>query len=466
MSSTKPTPPRADAAPSRSLGIVVVLVVAVAAIFLITRAPVDHRGQLEETVASAEPLESAATPPPPPPRCSRTSRDEFRVGKNSVPERQPAPDEGDPTEEDEDLAAAFGAEVSRAATTQAGFAVGVRLDTGSGAEAGIVTVDGSGKNGRLIELGRSRGDFDAPLVTPLGDDVLVSFLEPNASGGTLKVGTLRGAAAPKWSVELDLSRDESLAFDVASGPRAVVVAWDDVTKDGKLARVVWSSLDPRAEHIARKPAAASSKAVDAETPRIVPRPGGFWLAYIARKTVALPKKDDDEALDRSPKGDRYAAEKIDPSWLELLPLDEAGAPIGVARAVTDKNGHALSFDLATTASGEALLAWRDDDTPSGSHGGRVSLMAIPLSGGERTQVLVESDVGSGSPTLLPGWVAIPNASGLAMLAPLAADGSLGGELRLEPAIGAGEPLHAHDATLLVATSVGTAIDLVAVECRP
>jgi hypothetical protein len=463
---SSPKPPEGKT--PRSLGLAAVLVVAVGAALLLSKAPVDRRGVEEEAAPTAEPTSSTATPSAPPPRCSRAGTNRFRIGKNSI-EEPSKPEDGSPDgadEEDGDLAAAFGAEVSRANLARGGFAVGVRLDTGSGAEAGVALVDAESSSGKLVDLGRSRGDFDAPLVAPVGEDVLVALLEPNASGGTLRVGALHGEAPPRWTVELDLSRDESLAFDLATGPKSIVVAWDDVTKDGKLSRVVWAGLDARGERIERKPSVASGKSVDAESPRVVARPGGFWLAYIARKQVSLPKKDDDDALDRNPKGDRYAAEKIDPSWLELLPLDEAGAPIGSPRALTEKSGHVLTFDLSSTAAGEALLAWRDDDTPSGSHGGRVSLMAVPLAGGERTQLVAESDVGSGSPTLLGGWVAVPNAAGLAMLAPLGPDGALAGDLRLEPSVGAGDPLFAKGEAVLVATSVGTAIDLLTVTCKP
>ena len=48
-------------------------------------------------------------------------------------------------------------------------------------------------------------------------------------------------------LELEQGRDESLAFDLAPGPKAVIVAWDEVTRDGKLARVLWSALRKRTD---------------------------------------------------------------------------------------------------------------------------------------------------------------------------------------------------------------------------
>lgn len=461
--SSESTPSTPPVAPSRfGLGILTAVVVAVAVAW-VWKSPIDRRQSQSEPVASAESEANGETPPPAPPRCVRSSDATHRIGKPG-PIEESAP--GGDDERDEDLAAAFGAEVSRAVRTGSGFALGVRLDSESGAQGGVALVERDVKSGSLVDLGRSRGDFDAPLVTATDDGLVAALLEPNASGGALKVAVLRADASPRWTVELELARDESLAFDLAAGPKAVVLAWDDVTKNGETARVVWTALDAHGEKVKRKPAAASSKAVDAETPRVVTRPGGFWLAYIARKSVKLPAKDGDDVLGRTPEGDRYAAEKIDPSWIELLPLDESGSPVGSARAVTERSGHALSFDLATTEKGDALIAWRDDDTPSGSHGGRVSLLGAALAGGERRQLLVDSDVGAGSPTLLDGWVSVPNSLGQAMLAPLGPDGEVNGELRLEPAIGAGDPLAARGDTLLVATSLGTAVELTTVRCTP
>lgn len=465
------TPPRHDAPrgdsperPSTSLetaakSLAVVALIAGAATWVF-RAPVDRKGAFEETEPTAEPTSSGDSAPPPPPRCARAGTASYRIGK-AQPPSEATPDDDDPAE----FAAAFGVEVGRAVAFGDEFLVGVRHDTEGGASAAVARVSADAATGTLLDLGRSRGDFDAPLVATSASGWLAALLEPNASGATLRLGVSGSGSAPSLDVELEQGRDESLAFDVAPGSSAMVVTWDDVTKDGKLARVLAATLDAAGKKRVGGPVVVSRKEVDAETPRVVPRAGGFWLAYIARKSLALPKKDDDRVLDRNEKGDRYAAEKIDPSWLEVLPLDERGAPTGAPRAITPESGHVLSFDLATRPDGGALLTFRDDDTPSGSHGGRVSLMAVTASGGTEAQVVAEHDVGAGVPTLLPGFLAVPNAAGKTMLAPLDERGAVVGELRLEPAFGTGEPLVAHGDRVLVATSAGTAIDLSVVLCK-
>jgi hypothetical protein len=433
------------------------------AAYWVVRAPVDRKGMTEETSPLAEPTASSETPPPPPPRCARVgTHPGYRLGTF-----KPRDDEAEEADDDPaERAAAFGVEVSRAIALGEEFLVGVRNDGASGASAAVARIAADATTGKTIELGRSRGDFDAPLVAAYDGGWIAGILEPNASGATLRLGVSRVDEPPRLEIEIDQGRDESLAFDFMRGKEALVAVWDDVTKDGKLARVLGSTLDLEAKQATGSPTVLSRKGYDAETPRVVAREGGFWVAYIARKALEVPKRDDDEALDRNPKGDRYAAEKIDPSWLELVPLDATGRPTAKPRPVTPETGHVLSFDIATTPDGSALVTWRDDDTPSGSHGGRVSIMTVTLSGGTQAQVVAEHDVGAGVPSLLAGFLAFPNAAGKAMLAPLAADGTLAGDLRLEPTIGVGDPLVANGDRILVATSAGTALDLPVVTCKP
>jgi hypothetical protein len=449
-------PPAAGS--NAAFGVVLLALAGAVGIVVVMRAPIDSRSTRSESSASAS--QSARSPAPPPSRCERVaSFAGHRVGRT-------APADADA---DVDLPAAFGAEVSRAASLDSpdgpkGFAVGVRQDNGQGATGSVLTLGPGGESPTTHDLGRSRGDFDAPLVIAHPRGWLAGMLEPNAAGLSLRL-SLGGQGSPKTGAEVEQARDESLAIDLATNTKAVVAAWDDVTEDGKRSRVLWAVLGADGQKITRKAEAASGKGVDADTPRFATRGDGFWLAYLARKAIELPEKPDDAALDRHPKQERYAAEKIDPSWIEILPLDESGAALGPARAVTPATGHVLSFDIEAGADGSALIAWRDDDTPSGAHGGRVTLMSVNPSGGTQSQMVAEENVGSGVPALFPGWLAITDIAGRAELAPIAPDGTLQGELMLEPAIGNGSPLAARGDRLLIATTNGTAVDISLVDCK-
>jgi hypothetical protein len=437
-------------------GLVVVLVVAtVVGLLLVhapTEAPLGDGGEKTTMTAHAHAGE-------PQPRCRpAVGSSSYRVGSHAA-SSEDAVGGGEPSR-----LAPFAAEAGRAAAVGSGFAVGVKYEQDGRTMAGVVTLP---ERGPAVHtpLGPTRGDLDAPLVTAAASGWLAAVLEPNASALGLRL-VRPGIDGPVWGAEASQPADESLASDLAAGIGVVAVVWDEVTKGGERSRIMLATfrladLGPRDE-----PVAVSPLGVDADGPRIVGRAGGFWLAYVARDPTELPEKPDDEALARDPQQDRYPAEKIEPSWIELLPLDATGAPVGEPRAVTGRDGHVLAFDLGRDQGGTALVAWRDDDTPSGGQGGRVQVVRAGADGTSVTQPVVDDDGGSGAPSLLAGWIALADEDGRARLAPLGGEQLLAGELRLEPAIDVGQPLAAQGDRLLVALPAGRALDLVQVSCTP
>jgi hypothetical protein len=213
-----------------------------------------------------------------------------------------------------------------------------------------------------------------------------------------------------------------------------------------------------------RPITAASTA--ATTPRLAVRPGGYWLGYLARgeedpkkkREAKKPKHGDDDE-------DEDQGEAITTSWVEILPLDEAGTPAASARAVTPKRGHVLSFDLAQGEDGGALLAWRDDDTPTGSSGGRLSVALVKLSGAVDARVVDEAG-GAGTPALLPGWISLASPSGLTRIAALSPRGEPVEDLAPEASLGAGEPIAATSDAILWARPMGKAMRLEVVRCVP
>ncbi len=378
--------------------------------------------------------------------------------------RPPSADAG--TDGDLDRFAPFAPEIGRGAAVKAGFAVGIKRDREGASAAAVALLDRDGKGGRLVELGPARGDMDAPTLRAKGDHWVAALLEPNASGLSLRlVHEVEGK--PAWGAEIEQGRDESLAYDLAMGGEAGVVTWDDVTEDGDRGLVLLATVSPKTLKLVQASKVVSSDAVDGEMPRLVARPGGFWLAYVARKPAAEPKETKggkDEPPAKVPAEGRFAAERIEPSWLELLPLDEAGKPTAEPRSVTSREGHVLAFDLELGTGGAALLTWRDDDTPSGAHGGRVTALLVGAAGGTQEQLVAEDDVGSGVPDLLAGWVALPDVRGRMRLAPISADGLLLGELRAEPLLGGGEVIAVAGDHLLMARPAGGGVDLVVLRC--
>lgn len=433
----EPLPPRT--APTRIVGAIVIFGIAA---FLFYRAPTDRL----ESETDPEALSDGGTGEAPlPPRCvAHGQADGVLVGERGA---------GD----DSDFVP-FAAEVGRGVALPSGYAVGVKHQIEGVMHAAVAIVAPDADKIGLLALDKARGDFDAPVVVKQGDGWVAAMLEPNASGMSLRLVRQKGDEQ-QWGAEIEQGRDESLAYDLAFGDEVGVIVWDDVTDEKKqrgvimTATVAIDSLEGGED--AR---AVSSDDVEAELPRVVVRPNGFWLAYIARSRAGSGA---DAGTD--PEG-RFQAERIQPSWIELVPLDARGRPDGEPNAITSRDGFALAFELDPAPDGGALVTWRDDDTPSGAHGGRVTSQLVTASGAGQEQTIAEEDVGAGVPTLLTGWVAVPNRDAELALAPMALDGQLSGELRVEPLLSDGQLIAAHEDVLLVARPAGQAIRLLTVRC--
>jgi hypothetical protein len=448
------------------------LVVTVAAIAVgVWRVQVAGRAPEAEPPPPAESASAVAAPlPPPPPRCTEVSSEPFVIGD---PPPRPAPEGStssgagpapEPTEDPEDPIAPFAVEVGRGATFEGGFAAGARRDAEGGAVAMVATLGADGRGGKLVRLGRSRGDLDPPVIAGAGASVLAVLIEPNAGGRAIKIAKVMGAEVT-WGPELSEGRDESLAVDIAaSGARAVVV-WDDLSGTGESARsaVMLASFDVATMRLVGAARPVSAKSADAATPHLIARPGGYWLGYLAHgeEDPKKKKKPKSEGHDES----EDEGEAITTSWLEVVPLDESGGPAGAARALTPKSGHVLSFDLELGENGNAIAAWRDDDTPTGSSGGKVSAAVVRLGGGGEPRVLVEAAGGAGAPDLLPGWISLASVNGPTRIAAMTPAGELLDDLAPEPSLGAGEPLAANGDVVLWARPMGKAMRLSVVRCQ-
>jgi hypothetical protein len=408
--------------------------------------------------------------------------------------------------EESDEFAPFAPELGRGAAVSGGFAVGVKHEIEGIMHNAVALVSPQGGPLAIQELDTARGDLDAPLVLAHGDGWVAAFLEPDASGLALRL--VRGGAAGDdlaWGAEISQGRDESQGYDMAFGERAAVLAWDDLTEDRARGVIMVADLAVPSLEGGEDAAALSREDVDAELPRVIARPGGFWLAYVASRPVAdadagapapakpqppkppgpkppapktkaakekaakekaakekpkpKPKVDDDEDPGRE------GAQEILPSWIELAPLDELGKLQGPPRPVTDESGHVLAYDIEPAPDGAALIAWRDDDTPTGAHGGRVSLILVNASGAGAQQTVAEEHVGAGVPELLQGWLMVPDEHGQAQLAPMSPEGELTAPLQIEPLLGSGELLAASGDVLLQAQPSGRAIRLVTLKCQ-
>lgn len=412
------------------------------------------------------PLDAAAAAPSQPPRCTEPDQPGLMVGEApKARPQQPEPAPGDPEPEPDDELAPFAVEIGEATVFDGGFAAGTLRDAEGGTVAMVAFLGADGSGGKLVRLGRSRGDMEAPVVAGAGKSVLAAMVEPNAGGRAIKIARIHGDEVT-WGPELSEGRDESLAVDVSvSGARALV-AWDDVSKDHDRGTVLVASFDTETMRSVTTARPVTGEGIDADSPRLARRPGGWWLAYVARieTKVAEPKGKPKEQADDD-ESEARGGQTIEHAWLEVVPLDENAAPIGAAQRVTPRDGHVLAFDIEGGDDGSVLAAWRDDDTPTGSSGGTVSLARVAAGGGAANiQVIADEGVGTGVPSLLPGWVAVSGVSGAKRLAAMRADGTLIDALVPEAALGNAEPVAAREGKLLLVRHLGRAVKLTVASC--
>jgi hypothetical protein len=409
----------------------------------------------------------ANEPRAPAPRCVEVSKAPYVVGDEAPRPAGAEPSaSGEPAEENEDPTAPFAVEVGRGAAFDHGFAVGVRRDAEGAAMVMLATVNPDGSNGALVRLGRSRGDLDPPVVAAAGASVLAVVIEPNASGRALKVAKVTGTDV-SWGPEFPEGRDDSLVAGVASSGSGAVVVWDELSGvgDSQRSAVMLASFDVATMRDVKRARTVSPKESDASAPHVTSRPGGYWLAYLVRGAEEAKKhgknpKDKGEDDENEDQG-----EAIFTSWVEVVPLDESGSPMSASRAITPKGGRVVSFDLAPADNGNALVAWREDDAPTGASGGKVSVALMRLGGGGEPHVLSEKEGGTGAPDLLPGWISIASVNGPTRMAALSATGGLLDDLAPETSLGAGEPVAASQDAILWARPAGKAMRLSVLRCQ-
>ena len=428
-----------------------------------------------DTPASAS---ATGITPPPPARCTDVDANGgYVVGE--PPAQKPAssntpglapPDVAAP-DDGEDPLAPFAVVLGRAASNESGFAVGALREGDGGMVMSVVLLDADAKNGRTVKLARSRGDLEPPVVVVDADGALAAMVEPNASELSIKLARVRGDKV-EWGAEVRKSHSDSVAIDLATSGNRGALAWDEVKGDAS--RVVVATFGLDAIGTVTAPHEISPKDVDADSARLVSRKGGYFVFYLAHGSeIGRPaeaedrdepsKNANDKKKDRD-EIDESKGEKIVASWIEAQVLDEAAASTGSPLRITPPGGRIAGFDVIASGDG-ALVAWRDDESPSGAGGGMVKAARVEL-GGASEKISVAEGAGDGVPVLMPGWLSIPTLKGPDMLVALDPEGKTSEPFEAEPSIGRGEVLAAFGDRVLLGEPAGKAMKLRVMRCGP
>lgn len=381
-------------------------------------------------------------------------------------------DEREESENEEDVLAErpFSVELGEARAGEGAFAVPAIETRGSSSFAILALVDASSGEARVADLGRVFGDVDPPIVTPVRDRWLVAVPNSDAGGITLRLAVLSapyGASDIQRGPEVtSVRRDLSSAALLVRDDRGLLV-WNTLEKGQ--ARLAAVQVAPNGPKLIGEPRILPAAALtETEGPRLARSPSGYYLGYLSHTQIKdrRPLRADD--------ADSGVPENLvegSLSSIEILPLDESGAPSGAALTVTPARTQVLAFDLAPLGDGSVIVTYREARGP-GLDRPTVQVVRVRADGTlERSQW----DVGesAGLPTLLvdPAPPSAETWASLAILderrtslASIAPDTLVLGELRADKVLGSAEPLALRAGRYLTALPRGTQRELALLEC--
>jgi hypothetical protein len=337
---------------------------------------------------------------------------------------------------------------------------------------------------RTIDAGLALGDDPPPALRVHGGVTYAAFFarreKVDAGGPSPQLG------APGVTRELQIAKvengavsapigsvhqhaDESMAYDVAwSGDGAMpLVAWDEDAppREGRLDSE--RGLVKVQVLGAPNARAVSPETSDAESPRLLARPGGFWLAWLARK----PEKHVDPSAPADASAEAGAARSLEGPgehrtyrWVEIVALDAKGEPTSPVRRASPTNGHVVAFEILHGAGGDAQILVQDEAARAEGSGGRIVQYAMTGDRGDAGTDLVDGGVGRALAELAlgredggaPRWLAWTDAQERAHVAPVASSPAIAvaAHASAEPALEGARLLATHGADVVYAAHFG------------
>jgi hypothetical protein len=315
----------------------------------------------------------------------------------------------------------------------------------------------------VVDVGDAFGDDPPPSPRVSGGVVRVALVEREKSDAgrmrVLRVVRLGDGVGPTEATIVQ-QPDESTAYDVAWSGAAGLAAWDeDAPANVDAGKVGADRGFVKVQRIGdgSRPRVASPETTDAESPRLLARPGGFWLAWLARRP-------EEELYGVEGPGEPRAFR-----WVEVIPLDARGEAAGPVRRVSPERGRAVAFELATIGSDLVVVV---QDEAAHREGAGARLVRYVLKDRLDFGDLVDGGVGHAIVDVVesggkPRWLAWSDVAEHTHVAPLG-DGLVAGQGTIEPALDHARVVAATppDVVYAVVTpAAGAAPELRRVTCR-
>lgn len=373
---------------------------------------------------------------------------------------QPASSDEEP---DEDALLPFGVDMGAAVPTSYGFAAaGLR-----GAGQAFVALLGERASHRL-DLGELHGDAETPALAAAGERVVVALRSTDAAGYTIKLGQVVGPeGSVEWGHELSKLGKEVTSLSLALSGERGLLAYQGAEKGSSrlyLGSFATSQLKEPFE-------AKALELKDVETPRLVPRPGGYWLAWTRTLPEPRTPKTPKTSADSGPEQDPEERDLLEVGLrvVEVALLDERGSRQGSPLRVGEPRRQVLLFDVAQAASGSLLVAMRSDSTVPGAEGGALLLSEVGPDGSVHEERLDDDEIGVGVPVLLVDanaklpepWLSVSSLNDATRLGLARGQRTV---LAADPLLGRAEVIAVSSGHFLTQRARGRGIELATLDC--
>lgn len=389
------------------------------------------------------------------------------------PAKAPVAAVDDQEEADTEIELPFAVELGEARFGAGHFAVG-GIESRRGASFAFVAVlDAQSGVGKSVELGRVFGEVEPPAFAAYRDGIVGVVAGNDAGAGLLKVvavGPPFSEATLRRGAEITGMRRDAAEFALSVSGDTALVAFTRLEKGE--GRIALARIQPeRLELTGPAFPAPAPLTGEAESPRLVARKGGYFLAWVARGAANRPKLVPARKLDTDA-GVPVSLLDEGPTAIEIALLDANGTAVGSARRVTPEGAHVVAFELAPAPDGGALLVYRDDREGPGLDRPDAQAVWVRPDGSTALQswdtgdaaglpaLLVDPEPAKGQPW---GWVSIPSERELS-LSPLSEATTLPEPARDEHQRGA-EALAVGQGRFLLSRAKNGQRELSLVECR-
>lgn len=384
-------------------------------------------------------------------------------------------------DDDSGLDIPFAINVGDGLALEGGFAVTAVDGRGSRTQAilGLMGIDA--QRSQKIDLGRVYGDVDPPRVAGNAERLVLAMADMDAAGRTLSLARvdapLKRPTVTRGS-DVSVAGSPSTLFSLALNGNQGVLVWDQEERSSDFSEVALMTFSVQSLTFAGKPMVVSGKRVSADSPRVLSRPGGYWVTWVQAGADVAPAGNGANGkaakkLSASFGDDHLNLVDMGTRELRALMLDVEGRPTGKPLRVAEGESHVVAYDVGLLDDGAALLAWRDDDTTPGVESQIVRLARVGVDGHVDFYRIEDESIGVGAPQLLVDtsvppqdrvWLALVNTGERTSIIKLLPNGKPTGLIVADAELGVANPLLRHQGRLLLVRQRGRGVDMEAIHC--